>query len=91
MLNEKCEECGIGRCQSTVVPFLSSMGARMLVFPNAPATKCDMCGHVAYDPRFLLALQQMFTQLQAESQAARRRHQRISDRPSAWTPARRSG
>lgn len=59
----KCDECGVGRCQPVNLPYIRTLCSRVMVLPNAPATKCDMCGQVQFDPRFEYTLQFMLDQL----------------------------
>lgn len=83
----KCEECGVGRCQEVNLPYIRSLGSRVMVLPNAPASKCDMCGKVHFDPRFEYTLQFMLDQLTEPRQQLKSFPQPPTEPLSAWTNA----
>lgn len=87
----KCDECGVGRCQQTNLPYIRSLGSRVMVLPNAPATKCDMCGQVQFDPRFEYTLQFMLDQLVEPKQKTKVLPQAVTDPLSAWSNTSRRG
>lgn len=91
MTELKCPECGVGRCQPLTSPYIRWLGRQMVVLPNAPAAKCDVCSEINYDPRFLDAMQQLFDQLLEEKQRRIPRQQTVAEQPAAWAPARRGG
>ncbi|MBE2200554.1 MAG: YgiT-type zinc finger protein [Anaerolinea sp.] len=67
-----CEECRVGRCHKTTTPYVYWAGKQMLVFPNAPATVCDVCKDTMYDAHFLNQMEYLLTDLtqQARSRAS---------------------
>jgi hypothetical protein len=46
----------MGRCSTILVPYLYWLDDRPLVVPNAPATICDMCHEIVYEPQFVQTL-----------------------------------
>lgn len=66
MLDNQCDDCLVGRCRPAVLPYLRLFGTHMIVLPNAPASKCDMCGKVDYQPEFLLTMQVMLEEIAKE-------------------------
>ncbi len=63
----------------------------MMVLPNAPASKCDMCGQVHFDPRFELTMQFMLDQLAAQTPQPAPWSQLTPEPAQTWATARRSG
>ena len=47
-----CAECRIGRLQATQATYLQPLRTQILVFPHAPASRCDVCGALAFDTFF---------------------------------------
>jgi len=73
----ECYHCRLGHFQPAPQPYLSPFGDTMLVVPQAPALRCDMCGYVHFDERFLEYLQYLLDRLgETETDAP----------PHAWTP-----
>lgn len=62
-MEEKCPECRIGRYRAVTLPYIRPLGKRMLVLPNAPALRCDMCGEVVFDDQFEWDFEQILGQL----------------------------
>ena len=91
MLSLKCEECLVGRCHTSPLPYIHRFGPHMIVLPNAPASRCDMCGHVAYDSAFLLAMHALLEQVAREQLDARLSAPPLEGRRVRWTPAGRDG
>jgi len=89
MPSAKCEECHIGRCRPVVLTYMRNLGPHMVVFPNAPASKCDMCGSVSFDPGFLLTMQSMLEGLSEDPQQGERKKPSFTGQPQDWTPVRR--
>lgn len=89
MITIKCEECGVGRCQPLTTSYIRMLGRHVVVLPNAPAAKCDMCGNISYDPRFLEAMHHMFHQLLEDKRQVMRRQKRVTEQSPAWSAARR--
>lgn len=87
----KCEVCGIGRTHLVTLPYMRPLGRRMMVLPNAPAARCDVCGDVTFDPYFVQVLDQMLRQLARERQSKKRQQQRLAERQPSLPTARRSG
>ena len=47
-----CEECRIGRLHATQATYLQPLLDQILVFPHAPALRCDVCGALEFDILF---------------------------------------
>lgn len=47
-----CEECRIGRLHATQATYLQPLADQILVFPHAPALRCDVCGAIEFDTLF---------------------------------------
>jgi YgiT-type zinc finger domain-containing protein len=47
-----CDDCRIGRMWSTRATYLYPVGEQVLVYAQAPALACDVCGNVEFDPLF---------------------------------------
>lgn len=47
-----CDECRVGRLHPTRATYLQPMADRILVFPQAPALRCDVCGQIEFDTFF---------------------------------------
>ncbi len=91
MVVEKCEECLVGRCRPLALPYIHGFGPHMIVLPNAPATRCDMCGSVAFDERFLLAVHTLMEQAAREQMKTKTPAPQVANRSQRWTPAGRDG
>lgn len=63
----------------------------MMVLPNAPAARCDMCGEVEFDPYFLVAIDYMFDELARPRQTAAQRQQPVAEQSAAWSRPGRGG
>lgn len=87
MLGNQCDECLIGRCRPAVLPYLRLFGTHMIVLPNAPASKCDMCGRTDYQPEFLLTMQVMLEEIAKDQRSGGLNKAPVADRPSNWTSA----
>jgi hypothetical protein len=70
---------------------MRKVGEHMVVLPNAPAIKCDMCGGVNFDPGFLLTMQTMLEKLAGDPQKSGRKKAPVTELPQEWTPVRRGG
>ena len=68
MSGHQCDECLVGRHRPVLLPYLRMFGPHMIVLPNAPASKCDMCGHVTFQPEFLLTMQVMLEEIAKQQQ-----------------------
>lgn len=82
----KCEECQVGRCQPVALTYMRQAGSHMVILPNAPANKCDMCGCVNFDPGFLLAMQSMLEKLAKDPQKSGRKTAPMTGLLQKWTP-----
>jgi hypothetical protein len=87
MSGDTCDECGFGRCKPITLPYLRMFGPHMIVFPNAPASKCDVCGAVDYQPEFLLMMQVMLEKIAKDQQTGGMTQKKASERRPGWTPA----
>ena len=86
-----CEECLVGRRHPTVLPYMRMFGPHMIVLPNAPASKCDMCGHVDFQPEFLVTMQLMLEEIAKDQRAAEPKKKPVAERQTGWRPAGRGG
>ena len=91
MAGDPCDECGVGRCKSIALPYLRMFGTHMIVLPNAPASKCDVCGAVDFQPEFLLTMQVMLEKIAKDQRSAGLAKKPSADRRSDWTPAGQRG
>lgn len=91
MSSGKCKECQVGRTRPENMSWLQSLGAHMVVLPNAPATRCDMCGHVDFDPLFLVTMNYLLEQFSKDQPQETAKKQSLSEQRQGWAPARRSG
>lgn len=91
MTSSKCEECQIGRCKPVKLTYMRQVGRHMVILPDAPASKCDMCGMTRFDGGFLLTMQILLEKLTDDGRQDGRKKQRIVDPQLEWTPVRRGG
>ncbi len=89
MSSVKCEECHIGRCKPVALTYMRRVGRHMVILPDAPARKCDMCGSSLFEPDFLLTMQILLEKMTEDRSQGERRKQPIADRQQEWTPVRR--
>ncbi len=82
----KCEECQVGRCRPLTATYMRKFGPHMVVFPHAPAHKCDMCANVSFDLSFLLVMQSMLENLSGSSQKGSRKQVAVTGYAQEWTP-----
>ena len=47
-----CAECHIGRFHQTRATYLQLLPDYVLVFPHAPAMRCDVCARIEFDTLF---------------------------------------
>ncbi len=86
-MSESCQECRIGHVQAVTLPYIRPVGAYMLVMPNAPALKCDMCGHVYFDDHFEWSMAHMLEQLARTSRIQAAVPPHFSESGDAWPVA----
>ena len=91
MSGNPCNECGVGRCKPVVLPYLRMFGTHMIVLPNAPASKCDVCGSIDYQPEFLLTMQVMLEEIAKDQRSGGLTKTPTTDRRPGWTPVSRRG
>ena len=91
MSGDQCNECGVGRCKLVILPYLRMFGTHMIVLPNAPASKCDVCGTVDYQPEFLLTMQVMLEEIAKDQRSGGLAKTPATKRRPGWTPASRRG
>lgn len=92
MPDSQCQECLVGRCRPAVLPYIRLFGPHMIVLPNGPASKCDMCGHVDFQPRFLVTMQIMLEEIAKDQRKKDLKAQRaVSSGRTPLTPAGRGG
>ena len=91
MVGNQCDDCFVGRHQPAVLPYMRMFGTHMIILPNAPASKCDVCGKVDYQPEFLLTMQVMLEEIAKEQRLEAVSKSPIADRSPEWTPAGRGG
>lgn len=85
-----CENCGIGHYRAIRVPYLMPLGKRMMVMPDAPAYRCDVCSFRTFDSHFLASVHLLMKQVTEDPQRNARRRQRLQAEPVLWEPARRT-
>lgn len=85
-----CDICRFGQLQPHRSSFVGDIAGQIMVIPNAPAYKCDMCGHVEYDGAFLGQLQYVMDHL-VETNDNHPKPQRSSlrQRRAFWQPPRK--
>ncbi len=86
-----CDECLVGRNRLVVLPYLRMFGTHMIVMPNAPASKCDMCGRVNYQPEFLLMMQVMLEEIAKDQRSRGLAKKPVTEQRPKWTPVGRGG
>ncbi len=59
---DPCTQCRIGRLHPITTAYLAMLEEQMLVVPDAPAAKCDMCSQIVYNGRFLHNMQKLIDQ-----------------------------
>jgi hypothetical protein len=91
MVGNQCDDCYVGRLYPAVLPYMRMFGTHMIVLPNAPASKCDVCGKVDYQPEFLMTMQVMLEEIAKEQRSKGVNKGPVADRTSGYTPARRGG
>ncbi len=89
MAPNQCDECYVGRHHQALLPYMRLFGTHMIILPNAPASRCDVCGEVAYEPRFLMTMQLMLEEIAKEQRSRGVAKQRVRERRPDWTPVRR--
>ncbi|MBE2219901.1 MAG: hypothetical protein IAF02_00075 [Anaerolineae bacterium] len=70
-------------------PYLYWVDDQMLVMPNSPALACDICGHVQFEPAFLIHIERLLQEL--ESSLENRRAARLPmqvDEQVSWLSTR---
>lgn len=65
-----CEECGIGRCQPTLAPYLHRLeNGQLMMIPDAPASACDVCGEIRFDDDFASKIRYLLDHLDHKAQS----------------------
>lgn len=77
----------MGRCHPVTLPYLRKFGPHVIVLPNGPARKCDMCGYVDFQPEFLMTMQVMLEEIAKDQRASEQRKKPLAGRDPGWTPA----
>ena len=72
-----CDVCRIGRCQLTKAPYLYWVDDQVMVMPNSPALACDICGHVHFEPSFLVLIEGLLQELESSMEMRRAAQTRI--------------
>lgn len=90
MPGTKCEECQVGRCRPVAMTYMRRLGSHMVVFPNAPACRCDMCGETRFDPGFLQIMQTMMESFARGPEKNARKKKPVAGPSREWTPVRES-
>ena len=86
-----CENCRIGHFQPISTPYVNWLGGHILLIPDAPAVRCDICGEMRYDDGFINNLQFLLDQFAGEDRDGDTvvQQPRWKD-PTQWQPPRRS-
>ena len=90
MSSTKCDECQVGRCRPAPMTYIRRLGSHMVVFPNAPACRCDMCGRTNFDPGFLQTMQAMMESYTRNPNKYAHKKTTLAGPPQEWTPVRGS-
>jgi len=91
MSNHKCEECYIGRCKPVALTYMRKVGPHLVILPDAPACRCDMCGSSRFDTGFLLTMQVLLEKMTNDTVPGEPKKQPVPERPQEWNPVRRGG
>ena len=91
MSSDKCEECHIGRCKPVSLPYMRKVGRHLVILPDAPACRCDMCGNCRFDTSFLFTMQVLLEKMTNDPTRGEPKKQPVAERPQEWSPARRGG
>lgn len=59
-----CGVCRIGVLQPTKAPYMYWVADQVLVLPDAPASACDICGQLYFDPAFLSRMEHLLQELE---------------------------
>jgi hypothetical protein len=86
----KCDECHVGRCQPMPMTYMRKLGSHMVILPNAPACRCDMCGRTSFDPGFLQTMQTMMESFARNPQKTERKKTPVTEPTHEWAPVRGS-
>ena len=57
-----CKKCRIGRLRPITTAYLIMLDKQMMVVPDAPAARCDMCSRTVYTDRFLHNMKKLIDQ-----------------------------
>lgn len=91
MSSDKCEECHIGRCKPVFMTYMRKVGRYIVMLPDAPACRCDMCGDVRFDSGFLLTMQVLLEKMTEDSTRGGQKKQPVADLKQEWAPIRKGG
>lgn len=91
MASDKCDECYIGRCKPVSLTYMRKVGRHIVMLPDAPAYRCDMCGNIEFDAGFLLTMQVLLEKMTSNTTRGGRKKQPVTDIQQDWTPVRRGG
>jgi len=87
----KCPKCRIGRFHPTNALFLYWLDRQAMIWPDAPARVCDVCGSLEFEDGFLHRMEFFIDRLdhQPSFQESPPAHF-TPDEQSEWQPTRRS-
>jgi hypothetical protein len=88
MATVKCDQCQIGRCRPVEMTYMRKLGSYMVVLPNAPAGRCDVCGQVSFDRIFLETMQTLMENFVRDPQRSRQKKTSVTEPSPEWTPLR---
>ena len=91
MATVKCGYCQIGRCRPVEMTYMRKLGSHMVILPNAPATRCDVCGLVSFDRIFLKMMQRLMENFVRDPQRSSRKKTAVNELKPEWTPVRGTG
>ena len=57
-----CEVCGIGERRETVIRYSLSVGDKLVIVENVPASVCERCGETTLRPEVVERLQETIWQ-----------------------------
>ena len=84
----KCSECYIGHCRPISMTYMRRLGSHMVILPGAPASRCDICGSVQFDPDFEETMQSLIESLAHNPKKKSPEQSPLTERAPDWVPVR---
>lgn len=87
----ECTHCRLGHYQLDRLPYFTFLDEQLMVIPNVPAYRCDMCGHIRFNELFLYNLQYLIDRLTDRAPDDNLPHWVVqSEQAPEWSATRRS-